>query len=349
MIDTMQLLLTDYDASKARLTLQPASVDTGTGALKGNFPLWHDGAKMVEGAYAYHRDEHFNVTIKPQPRPGGLGVGTACYVRFEVPKFAGGHNYHPVDHNGTKQAMRDAEKCLKAVGIVTDLRTAQISRLDAFKNVVADEPMSCYQGVLSLLSGRRMKMRGYENGFLWENGSQELCVYDKLQKMRHDKLSIEGLPANSQRFEWRLKSSRKVRDTLGFSNVREMLNDYAHLREVYQETMQKHLFRFSVEEVEVLLASDIERGMMFYQQHLGQNWLNSYLRDFGLHSLLQKASMETVLGVVDKVAENRMKKSRLKSDLQRYRLQAEALNYFGDSKRTTGELYRELQGKVLEA
>ncbi len=348
-IDTMQLLLTDYDASKARLTLQPASVDTGTGALKGNFPLWHNGEKMVEGAYAYHRDEHFNVTIKPQPRPGGLGVGTACYVRFEVPKFAGDDNYHPVDQKGTKQAMRDAEKCLKAVGIRTDVRTAQISRLDAFKNVVANEPMSCYQGVLSLLSGRRMEQRGYKNGFLWANGSQELCVYDKLQKMRHDKLPTKGLPANSQRFEWRGLSSRKIRDSLGFHNVGELLADYDRVREFYQQTMQKHLFRHSVKDVEVLLASDIKREMLHFQQNYGREWLSHYLRVFGLHSLLQKATLETVLGVVEEVAESRMKKSRLKSDLQRYRFQAESLTCFGDSKRTTGQLYEELKSKVLEA
>jgi hypothetical protein len=320
-----------------------------TGAAKANFPLWHDGAKMVEGAYAYHRDEHFNVTIKPQPKPGGMGFGTACYVRFEVPKFAGGDNYHPVDHKGTKKALRDAEECLKAVGIATDLRTAQISRLDAFKNAVTAEPMSCYQGVLSLLSGRRMKQRGYENGFLWENGSQQLCAYDKLQKMRHDKLPTKGLPANSQRFEWRGLSSRKIRDALGFHNVGELLDDYNRVSEFYRETMQKHLFRYSVEDIEVLLASDIEREMLFFREHYGRDWLNSYLRVFGLHSLLQKATLETVLGVVDKVAENRMKKSRLKADLQRYRFQAESLTCFGDSKRTTGQLYEELKSKVLEA
>jgi hypothetical protein len=348
-IDTMQLLLTDYDASKAKLILQPSSVDMKTGAVQGNFPLWHNGEKMVEGAYAYHRDDHFNVTIKPQPRPGGLGVGTACYVRFEVPKFAGGNNYHPVDEKGTKKALGDAEKCLKAVGIRTDVRTAQISRLDAFKNVVAAEPMSCYQGVLSVLSGRRMKQRGYENGFLWENGSQEICVYDKLQKMRHDKLGIKGLPRNSQRFEWRGLKARKIRDSLGFRTVGELLADYERVREFYHETMQKHLFRYSVKDVEVLLASDIKAEMVFFQENYGREWLSHYLRVFGLHSLLQKASLETVLGVVEEIAESKMKKSRLKSDLQRYRFQAESLTCFGDSKRTTGQLYEELKSKVLEA
>jgi hypothetical protein len=349
MIDTMQLMLTDYDARAAELTLQPASVNTLTGESKNNFALWHNGTETVEGAYAYFREGHFNVTIKPQFNPDGMGIGTACYVRFEVPKFAGESNYHPTDAKGTAEALQASQKLLKRVGIKTNVKTARISRLDAFKNIVAAEPFSCYSGVLALLAGSRMKKRGYENGFLWENTRQQICVYDKLRKMLHDKLSTVGLPENTLRFEHRMLQAQKVRDALEMATVADLLADYDKVCAVYQATMKRQLFRQHAKDIEILLASDIEREMLFFQTQYGKEWLNQYLRAFGLHSLLQKTNIETILNVVDKLAENRMKKSRLKRDLQKMQFDVGALAPVGGSKRTTGQLYQELQEKVLDA
>jgi hypothetical protein len=349
MIDTMQLMLTDYDARAAELTLQPASRNTVTGETKNNFPLWHNGTETVEGAYAYFREGHFNVTIKPQHNPDGMGIGTACYVRFEVPKFAGESNYHPTDAKGTEQALKASEKLLKRVGIKTNVKTARISRLDAFKNVVGAEPFSCYSGVLALLAGSRMKQRGYENGFLWENTRQQICVYDKLRKMLHDKLSTVGLPENTIRFEHRMLQAQKVRDALEMATVADLLADYDKVCAVYEATMKKQLFRHQAKDIEIMLSSDIEREMLFFQTQYGKEWLNQYLRAFGLHSLLQKTNIETILNVVDKLAENRMKKSRLKRDLQKMQFDVGALAPVGGSKRTTGQLYQELQEKVLGA
>ncbi len=347
MIDTMQLMLTDYDARAAELTLQPASVNTLTGESKNNFPLWHNGTKTVEGAYAYFREGHFNVTIKPQHNPDGMGIGTACYVRFEVPKFAGESNYHPTDAKGTAAALQASQKLLKRVGIKTNVKTARISRLDAFKNVVAAEPFSCYSGVLALLAGSRMKQRGYENGFLWENTRQQICVYDKLRKMLHDKLSTVGLPENTIRFEHRMLQAQKVRDALEMATVADLLADYDKVCAVYQATMKRQLFRHSTHDITIMLASDIKREMAWFQAQGSKEWLNQYLRTFGLHSLLQKTNIETIVAVVDELAENRMKKSRLKRDLQKMQFDVRALAPVGGSKSTTGQLYQELQEKVL--
>ncbi len=347
MIDTMQLLLTDYDASNAKLKLQPSPIDMATGAATASFPLWHNGSQMIEGAYAYHREEHINVKLYPMPKPGGQGMGTVCSIRFEVPKFAGDSNYHPADFKGTRRAIRSAEKHLAAIGIKTDIKTAQISRLDAFTNVVAQEPYSCYQPVLSLLSGSRMKQRGYENGFLWENQQQQVCVYDKLKKMEHDKFSIAGLPRNSIRFEHRMLKSRKVRDALNFRNVTDLLSSYDTIASTYRETMKKQLFRYEPADVEAILASEIEANMRWFKSQNERNWLSSYLRYYGLHSLLQKAEMETVLGVVEKIDDCRMRKSRMKADLTKMRFDTQSMHVLGPSKRTTSQLYQELREKVL--
>jgi hypothetical protein len=343
----MQLLLTDYDATNAKLKLQPSPIDMATGAATANFPLWHNGTQMIEGAYAYHRQEHINVKLYPMPKPEGQGMGTICSIRFEVPKFAGDDNYHPTDIKGTRKALRSAEKHLATIGIKTSLKTAQISRLDAFKNVVADEPYSCYQSVLSLLSGSRMKQRGYENGFLWENQQQQVCVYDKLRKMEHDKFSIAGLPRNSIRFEHRMLKSRKVRDALSFRSVADLLESYDSIASSYEQTMKKQLFRYEPAEFETILVSEIEADMKFFKERYGRKSLSLYLTCYGLHSLLRLTNMETILCAVERVYDSRMQKSRLKAQLTKMRFETQAMRVLGPSKRTTGQLYQELREKVL--
>ncbi len=347
MIDTMQLQLTDYDATDAKLILQPSPIDTATGRATASFPLWHNGTEMVEGMRAYHNQEHILVKLYAQPKPEGQGMSSVCSIRFEVPKFVGDDNYHPADLKGTRKALRQAEKHLAGIGIKTDIKTAQISRLDTFKNVVGEEPFPCYQTVLGLLSGSRMKQRGYENGFLWENQQNQVCVYDKLKKMQHDKLSVAGLPSNSIRFEHRMLKSKKVRDTLSFRNVTDLLENYDTIASTYQQTMKKQLFRYEPAEVETILASEIESDMRFFAAKENRESLSSYLKCYGLHCLLQRTTMETVLCAVEKVYASRMQKSRMKSQLTKMRFEGQAMRVPGPSKRTTSQLYQELREKVL--
>jgi hypothetical protein len=243
--------------------------------------------------------------------------------------------------------MHTAEMMLGQLGIKTNIETAKISRVDAFKNVVASEPFSCYQSVLGLLKGSRMKQRGYENGVLWENKQHELCVYDKLQKMRHDKLPVVGLPENTMRFETRMLSARKVRDALAFSSVKDFLDGYDRVEQVYLETMEKTLFKYSASEVEVLFASEVEADMMFYKEHYGRNHLQLYILHFGFHSLMQKMNRETFLDIVDKVADNKMQKSRIKRELHKMDFSTNVLTLGHGTTRTNGELYNELRDKVL--
>ncbi len=347
MIDTMQLQLTDYDATDAKLILQPSPIDTATGRATASFPLWHNGTEMVEGMRAYHNQEHILVKLYAQPKPEGQGMSSVCSIRFEVPKFVGDDNYHPADFKGTRKALRQAEKHLAGIGIKTDIKTAQISRLDTFKNVVGEEPFPCYQTVLGLLSGSRMKQRGYENGFLWENQQNQVCVYDKLKKMQHDKLSVAGLPRNSIRFEHRMLKSKKVRDTLSFRNVTDLLESYDTIASTYQQTMKKQLFRYEPAEVETVLASQIEADMRFFKEKEHRESLSSYLCYYGLHSLLQLTTMETILCAVENVYECRMKKSRMKRQILKMRFEGQSLHVQAPSKRTTGQLYAELREKVL--
>ncbi len=349
MIDTMQLLLTDYEIKGAQLQLKPATIDTASGQIHGEHLLWSDGDRQFQGSYAFHIDGHFNVQVKPDRNATGPSPKTYCTARFEVPKFSGGHNYHPVDFHGTKDAFRRAEEQLREVGIHTNIQTAKPCRMDSFSNVAADEPYSCYQGILSVLHGSRMKQRGYENGFLWENQSAEICAYDKKHQLLHKKQDVKGLPKHPIRFELRALQSRKVRSAYGFNTVADLLEGYDHIRAVYQQTMKKQLFRYSGPEIEVISAHDLQTECMLYADTYGRNWLQQYLEHRGLNDLLRVTNMDTFLGVLDNMEQNRSKKSRMKKALKEAQFASEAIKPAWTSKRTNIELYNELQEKLLAA
>jgi hypothetical protein len=192
-----------------------------------------------------------------------------------------------------------------------------------------------------------MKQRGYENGFLWENQQQQVCVYDKLRKMQHDKLPIAGLPSNSIRFEHRMLKSKKVRDALNFRSVADLLESYDSIASSYEQTMKKQLFRYEPAEVETILVSEMEAEMRFFKAKHGRKSLSLYLTCYGLHSLLQLTNMETILCAVERVYDSRMQKSRMKAQLTKMRFETQAMRVLGPSKRTTGQLYAELREKVL--
>jgi hypothetical protein len=113
--------------------------------------------------------------------------------------------------------------------------------------------------------------------------------------------------------------------------------------------MKKQLFKYSVPEMEVLFASELEAEMRFYQEHYGRNWLQKYFMDVGMYSLLQKTNIEVLHHVLDKVGEEKMQKSRLKRKVQEMRFSSAALRLVPISKRTNGELYNELEEKLLAA
>jgi hypothetical protein len=345
----MQLMLTDYDIKDAKMTLIPGSIDIATGETKGNYLLWTDGKKQIEGKQAFHSDGHLNIEIRPDKNADGTGPKSFCVMRFEVPKFAGGHNYHPVDFRGTQDAMIQAEKQLKEVGIKTNIQTAKPCRIDAFDNVEGEEPYSCYEPVLALLQGSRMKRRGYENGFLWENTRQEICAYDKRQHLQHKKESVGSLPKHPLRFEFRALKSAKIRETYGFHSVADMLEGFDSIKAVYRNVMKQNLFKYSVDDVEAMCHNELVAGFRKYQADFGARWLDAYFRDYGVFCMMQKSSRDTVLGALAEVEENKMKRSRLRKKLDTAHFASSALQLVPASKRSHGQLYNELREKLLAA
>jgi hypothetical protein len=343
MLDTLKLSLTDYYvSSNPDLQVQPPTVNLGTGEVVGSNLLWRSGGREVVGAKAFHNGEDVNITLRPSDNK--TFTSALCLVQFSVPKVVTGSNYHATDYKGTEAALEAVQKYLDKVGIKTNVKTARVSRLDAFKTVEADEGFEAYSPVLSMLKGQRMAKRDYGTTFLWANTQSEICAYDKLEEMSRRKQSVSHLPTNSVRFEVRALKGRKVRDWLGISSAGELPQALDHVRDCYNATMQKHLFKPELSEHHVLRAKTIEAQLL---QVMGTEryWFRSWLNAVALERLAPE--LEAVKVAIKALPASRPQRDRILRELEQARIDAAALRVLGPSKRPIGELYSELREKVL--
>jgi hypothetical protein len=345
-IDTLQLSIEDYSiSSNSGLQLMPSPIDLSTGLMKSNHPLFTDSdGKSIEGSKAFHNGEDFNLTIKPLTgrEPDKIG----CYVQFSVPKVLNGDNYAGTDSKGTKAALRLMQDRLQAIGMKTNINTAKLSRLDAFRNVEASEPFTSFQPILQVMQGQRMAKRDYGTTFLWGNTQQQICVYDKLAEMAARKQSIKGSTPNTIRFEHRLLNRRKVKDTTGIETVSDLLSDLGHVEDCYRKSMKKLLFKAeSVADTQPVTVMEIEAELQYFIDQ-GGHWFERWIKARGLR--VNANDYESILKAADNIAPNREALRRIRNTLKDARMDALNLEKVAPSKKTLGQLYTELQAKVLQ-
>jgi hypothetical protein len=344
MLDTLKLSLVDYEIKPgAELEVAQPAINHATGEVGYATPLWWHGEQPITGDKAFHNHEKFNVTIKPIV-PGDRH-SVRCYVQFSVPKMANETNYFPADKESASRAVDQLEKDLCELGIKTNIQKAEISRLDACRRVETIEPFQTYSSVLSALQGTRMHKRDYGTTFLWHNTQQEVAVYDKIAEMTHRKHSVAGLPKNSISFEHRLLKARKVRDALGMKTVSDLLSDFGHVEKCYVTAMQKQLFKLPVADVQALSSRGLAEQLEVFKQLHPRTWLAAWQRAQGVASVLDDKT--ALLDAVAAVAGNKMMVSRLKRQLMQIEADAMTLREAAPSRRSAGELYRELEEKVL--
>jgi hypothetical protein len=344
MIDTLKLSLSEFEiASEHDIIVQPSAYNPSTGEQQASYPLWHTGGRYIEGSRAFHNSEDFNLTIKPISPTEPDKVG--CYVQFSVPKVATGSNYYPTDEKGTVEALETIQKQLLIAGVKTNIKTANLSRVDAFKTVQAQEPYQSYHGILAMLQGQRMAKRDYGTTFLWSNKSQEVCVYDKLAEMQQRKCDISRLPPNSIRFEQRWLKAPKVRDTLEMRTVADLLSNQDHVRDTYHRVMEKQLFKHSMADVVLFTSNQFVDEYNRLGLASNRTGFRRYLSAVAL--LRGFLDVEAVRQALPQIMPDRMMQSRIRRDLEQAMCDAAALRVEESSKRTMGQLYSELQAGVL--
>ncbi len=344
MLDTLKLSLSEYSVSSdANLQIQPGTWSPSTGEVTGNHRLWHDDIGTVTGSKAFHNGEFVNVTVRPnQHSSTGTGI---CLVQFSVPKVATGSNYEAADSKGTKRALRAVEKYLAEIGIKTSIKTAAVSRLDAFRCASCEEPFEAYHPVLVTLQGTRMRKRDYGSTFLWENTLQEICVYDKLEEMRRNRHSVAGLPPNSVRFELRALKKSKVRDWLGIQMASELPDALDHIEREYNAAMKKQLFKREVSEASRLTFGQVREQLAAAQETCGRYWFDRWLQSVAINALGE--DLDAVRAAIQEAAGTRQVARKMTKKLEDAKLDATAMRVLGSSKRPLGELYTELRSKVL--
>lgn len=346
MIDTLKVSLSDYHVSDStQLRLKPATIDLSTGEQVGCYTLWKaSSGSAVEGSGAYWNGDTLRVDVTPK------GDSVQCFVEASLPKYATGDNLSPIDRNAVQVALRNIERQLRDIGIGTNIETARLSRIDTFRNVLADEPFTTYTPVLSLMRMRRQRSRDYGTTFLFSNSQQETCIYDKRAEMKHRGLDVSRVPPNVMRFEHRLKTGRKIRSTLGVGTVGDLMKCYDVVPEHHLRTMREELFKYEPGEVETMTGDQYVAGMLLFQARFPKTWEARYFDALGRYTAAKAGGVEAVRRAIEIVASGDDEAVR-KRVYRHGRSMDEAYTLLSmlerpEGSKTLGDLYRELRAKA---
>lgn len=349
MIDTIKLHLKDYAISEdTNIQVQPSSYVAGTGEQVSNNPLFQNSSGAVfYGSKAYLNTDNFNLSIKPMPSGSDNPRVANCFVQFSVPKNHYGNNFYSASCEETKEELEKLETSLKDNGIRTNLKEAELSRVDTFKNIQPEERFSSYYSLFSLLKARRAVQRGYGTTFLLSNSQQEFCVYDKNEEMKLRGVDLSKFPENTMRFEHRLLNKSKVSTVYGFSKAGELFKGgYEVVREKRAEAWKKSLFCYEVPEVVMLGSKALEEEMRAFKEKFPRNWFQFFLQAYGAYHLAQKAGIEVIELALQNLESERTKVWRAKKILTEAKKEIEFVKKEQNSERSFGELYEELRSKV---
>lgn len=340
MIDTIKLTLQDWRVRPdADLKVMGGEYDYRTGETRQ--------AKLfngVLGTKAYLNTEKWNLSIVPK------GGDVKAFISFSAPKQINTDNYLPLDEREFYQALECVEAELADNGIETDIKHANLSRLDVFKNILTDEETITYSPLLSLLNANRTKDRSTHGATTWlmRNRSVEYCIYDKLEEMQSTGHLTDGLP-KTLRFEHRCKTSAKVKNFYRDVVSVEDLKRYGW-NAIYDRTMRSwddNFFKYDVDDVDVLVESEVRRELEFFKVKYGKHFFSRYLKTYGAYALTSRAGgvdvIKKTLELMD-IGDKRKRIYRAERDLLEGFLLMQDLNCSPKSIKT---LYSELKCKVL--
>jgi len=343
MIDTLKVYTHDFTVNdNAGLTIQPNTVDYSTGEVV-DIPLFKNKAgKTIHGSKAYCNNEKYNLTIKGMPKGG-----VVCFIQTSMPKACKGENFYSLSDNETRETYNLLQKEIKLLGIGLDLGKCKLSRVDTFKNITGSEMFYSYAPLFSLLRANRQNRRDYGTTFTWSNTRREVCVYDKITEMQNRGMTVSHYPANTIRFEYRLKNSSVCEGEYKVNDFKSLVDNLDGVKQAYRDALEKYLFSLDVDKIEILSGLELEQNMRMYKETLGRNWMQLYYRDYGAYMTAKLAGTETTKAVIVRLSEgDRMKAWRaikLTEDMKRnYELVKGS-----DIGKTLSELYLELKEAVL--
>lgn len=346
-LDTVHLHLTDYSIAEGNsLTVQPSPYMASTGEKVSEFHLFTDNTgREQRGARAYlNVPDKFQLTLQPFTRSQ---AGVNCFVQFSVPRVHYGNNYYSVGEEGSQAVFNSIEKELWQSGIHTDIETADLCRVDTFKNIEPEEEFSAYAPLFGLLKMRRGADRAYPEGFLLKNTQQQFCVYDKIAEMQKRKVDVSHFPAETMRFEHRCMNKSKVQAVYGFTSVKDLFSGgYEAVKKQQVAQWKKSLFYHSPEEVIHIGAGQLQAEMQIFKDRYDKKWFEWFLKSYGAYHLAQVAGIEVVKLALQNFEPDRMKVWRAEKTIDMLARELEMLKQGEGRNKTLGTLYLELREKV---
>jgi len=346
-LDTVHLKLTDYTIEPDTvLEIHPSAYVVGTGEKKSEFPLYRNTeGEEFRGAFAKLNTPHYQATMKPFSAGGKKS--TNLFVNFSVPKVHYGNNFYSVGEEGSQAVFKSIEQELWQAGIHTDIETADLCRIDTFKNIEPEEEFSAYAPLFGMLKMRRGIDKVFPEGFLALNGQQQFCIYDKIAEMKHRKVDTSHFPAMAMRFEHRAMNKDKVQAVFGFHSVKDLFSGgYDTVKKQQVSQWKKGLFSHTVEEVISIGASVLQGEMQVFKDRYDKKWFEWFLKSYGAFHLAQVAGIEVVKLALQNFEPDRMKVWRAERTIDMLARELEMLKQVQGRNKTLGTLYLVLKEKV---
>jgi len=299
MIDTIKLNLEDCEITdKAQIVIEPSPYIHDSQQRFINYDLFLDNStgEIVQGKKAYLNTDKFNITIKPKYKletdaidkkfmydkkyMAGMVVGkiqnikvpsekfnAGVFVQASLPRYLNETNYESISISDEKTVLKHLEKDLWNAGIKTNIWNANLSRFDIFSNIVTDESFSSYAEIFSMINLSRMQRFEYAGTtFLYKNGEQQICCYDKIFEIENKHKSVKEFkmpvhPPNVMRIENRLLKKRKIFDLAGFFRLKDMYKNYDFVKDHYRKEVGDSIFKYDIDELKIISMSRMKEEM----------------------------------------------------------------------------------------
>lgn len=245
-------------------------------------------------------------------------------------------NFYPLGVNSFFIILENLKKILYDIGIISDLNTFKILRLDIFKNVMTNKNFYAYSTILRSLELKRTHKRDYVDGFLSSNSYREICFYNKVRELS-EKLGTAYVKQvynfqgeNIIRGELRLLKHREVKKN-NIIYLKEIPEKWSYLKEIYIDYLKK-VFKYEHKGGDVKLDSETLEALIEYSIKVLKQKGKEALKIFGFYPFFF------------------VNRDELLSSLKEHYSKSQAFNILTKiekSKREYGEIYKTYDYKKL--
>lgn len=268
-----------------------------------------------------------------------------CRLQFSLPKLYGlQDNFYPLGVNSFEVAIPSLERSLQDIGVIADIDTMKVLRLDLFKNVETSKTFNSYADVLRTLDLKRTHRREYSEGFLTSNTLRELCFYNKVREL------TESLGSNYVKGVYNFNSENIIRGELrflrhqevmknGIEYLKEIPNKWTSLKETYSNYMSD-VFKYELPGGDVELKAEVLKALISFAMNSLREQGREAIKYFGfypysfvnrdelLNTLKELYSKKQVYNILADIERHKKKYGEIYKTLEYRRLYSELKEKF---------------------